>query len=194
MPKQTPVIPQVFQLKITVRGLRPPIWRRLLVSSDTDLGKLHQILQVLMGWADYHLHQFTAAGREYSLPMFQLGATDERRVKLGHLITGPNFGMEYEYDFGDSWEIAIVVEKILPFDDKEPLPRVIAGKRAGPLEDSGGPWGYADLVRILKDPSDPEYAERMEWIFGEEWQEEGAVFDAEKFDMESLNKELSQLR
>lgn len=194
MPGQDPVVPQIFQLKMTVCDIRPPIWRRLLVSSDTNLGKLHGMLQLLMGWQNYHMHQFTVAGREYSLPVFGLGVADERRVKLGHLITAPKARILYMYDFGDSWEIEIVVEKILPFDGTEPLPRLIAGKRSGPLEDCGGPWGYEHLIEVLKDPKDPDYEELAEWVFGDEEPEDGVAFDAEAFDMEGFNKALKVFR
>ena len=47
--------PDIYQVKVTLEGIRPPIWRRILVTSDTTLGKLHSILQVVMGWDDYHL-------------------------------------------------------------------------------------------------------------------------------------------
>ncbi|MBL8146890.1 MAG: plasmid pRiA4b ORF-3 family protein [Anaerolineae bacterium] len=195
MPEKAAITPEIYQLKVTVRHSKPPIWRRMLVSSDTNLGKLHRILQVLFAWEDSHLHQFTAAGRQYSNPMFQLeDVSDERRVKLGQMALGPKSKILYEYDFGDSWEVEIIVEKVLPFDDKQPLPFIVDGKLAGPLEDSGGIWGYMDLVRILNDPSDPRYEERMGWIFGYEEPEEGAHFDAEAFDKDALNKELRSLR
>ena len=195
MPEKAAITPEIYQLKVTIRHSMPKIWRRVLVSSDTNLGKLHRILQVLFSWDDYHMHQFTAAGRRYADPMFQLDdVRDERRVKLGQIVTGPKFKILYEYDFGDSWEIEIIVEKVLPFDDKQPLPLVVKGERAGPMEDSGGIWGYQELVEILSDPNHPEYAERMEWIYGDEEPGEDIRFDAEAFDIDALNKRVAALK
>jgi hypothetical protein len=194
MPKETSVTPQIFQLKATVRGVKPPIWRRLLVSSDMNLGKLHRSLQVLFGWDNFHMHAFTVGGEHFSLPEYELDAGDERRVKLGQLITKPKQKILYEYDFGDSWEVEIVVEKILPFDETKALPFVTEGERAGPLEDSGGVWRYMALVEILKDPSHPEYEERAMWVYGDEVPDEGDAFDAEAFDKDAMNARLHTLR
>ena len=60
MPQSSNV--SVYQFKVTLNGSKPPIWRRIQVRSDTTLYKLHRILQVVMGWSDYHLHQFVIRG------------------------------------------------------------------------------------------------------------------------------------
>jgi hypothetical protein len=90
------------------------------------------------------------------------------------------------YDFGDNWEHVILVEKILPIDKKTQYPICLAGKRSGPPEDCGGPWGYMDLLNVLNDPNDPEYDERIEWI--------GEDFDSELFDAEEINVRLRSIR
>ena len=58
---------EVFQLKVTLEGIRPPIWRRIQVRGEMSLFKLHKILQVVMGWQDYHLHQFSIEDECYSV-------------------------------------------------------------------------------------------------------------------------------
>ncbi len=194
MPRKIVSTPEIYQIKVTLRHSKPPIWRRLLVSSDTNLGKLHRILQVVMEWNDYHLHLFNVAERTYASPAFELDADDERRVKLSQITTVPKFKFSYEYDFGDSWELELVIEKILPFDPGQQLPQVIAGQRASPLEDSGGVWGYQHLVEVLNNPADPRHSEMIDWVFGDEEPEEGFHFDAEAYDLDAVNEALRSLR
>ena len=181
--KQSPI----YQMKITLRDSKPPIWRRVLASADTSLEKLHQILQIAFGWTDSHLHQFIKEGQHYSLPEYGLGeygheVRNERRVKLSQLGLEPKRKFYYEYDFGDSWEHEIVVEKILEAEAGISYPRCIGGKRACPPEDCGGIWGYKRMLEVISDASDPEHESMKEWLEG--------PFDPEHFDAEEANKEL----
>lgn len=177
----------VYQLKATLRHVRPPVWRRILVPADTKLPKLHRILQVVMGWHDSHMHAFRFKGEQYGLSgrdfpdMFK----SERNVRLDQ-IAGPRARFVYEYDFGDSWEHDIVVEKILPAEQGKHYPLCVAGKRACPPEDCGGVLGYENLVEIMSNPDHEEYAEMSEWL--------GGVFDPEAFHLEVVNDELRSLR
>jgi len=182
----------IYQLKVTLLDSKPPIWRRLLVSGDTTLPTLHQILQVAMGWEDAHLHQFYVGERRYSMPLEDLEVEDERRVKLRDLVLGEGFKFVYEYDFGDSWEHRVLVEKILSPDPTQPLPSFVTGKlpicikgkQACPPEDVGGIWGYDTFLEALKDPSHPDHAMYREWI--------GGTFDPEAFHLDAVNARLSQ--
>ena len=125
----------VFQLKITLQESKPPIWRRIQVRGSTTLSKLHQILQTVMGWTDSHLHQFIVDGVYYGIPdpdWSDLEIKSERRVKLGQIVTAGKDRFVYEYDFGDSWEHVIVVEKVLPAEPGVRYPTCLAGKRACP--------------------------------------------------------------
>lgn len=83
----------------------------------------------------------------------------------------------YVYDFGDSWEHEIRLEKILP-REKRKYPACIAGKRACPPEDCGGIWGYEEFLEIIKDPEHEEYEDMLDWVGGE--------FDPEHFDIEDV--------
>lgn len=180
----------VYQVKITLHGSKPPIWRRILVSSEITLAQLHNIIQDAMGWNDSHLHMFDIHGVEYSTPspyyghdhLRELGAKSTLKVKLTqlNLVEGEKF--RYEYDFGDSWEHVILIEKILPPDPKQNTPVCIAGKRACPPEDIGGIWGYDDFLEIIKESTHPEHDDYMEWVGGD--------FDSEAFDLEAINKRL----
>ncbi len=118
----------VYQLKVTLEGIRPPIWRRIQVRGDITLHKLHEILQVVMGWEGYHLHQFIVGEESYSEiskenDIFADEFKNEKRAKLNEIAPVENFKFIYEYDFGDSWYHDILVEKILqPEEDlKHPI-------------------------------------------------------------------------
>ncbi|HJH32296.1 MAG TPA: plasmid pRiA4b ORF-3 family protein [Methanosarcinaceae archaeon] len=149
----------VFQLKVTLNYVKPPIWRRIQVTGDITLSKLHQVIQVVMGWDDEHLHHFVIDGTIYDEPdpdgMFD--GINERTVTLGELVPDEKTKFLYEYDFGDSWKHTILVEKILPFDPDVCYPTCIKGKRACPPEDCGGVYGYYRILDVLEDPGDPEY-------------------------------------
>jgi hypothetical protein len=182
----------IYQIKITLRDSKPPIWRRLLISSETTLARLHRIIQEAMGWEDYHLHMFEFGEERYSAPMpgdpyhlQELQMKSTNRVKLNTLITEEGAKFRYEYDFGDSWEHIILLEKILSPDPQQPLPSCIKGKRACPPEDVGGIWRYDFFLEALKDPNHPQHVMYTEWI--------GGSFDPEAFDLGEVNKRLRGL-
>ena len=184
---QRSTTPVVYQIKVTLKGSRPPIWRRIQVTSETTLARLHRILQRVMGWEDYHLYQFMVGGMEYSDPkvLEEMEGHDARRVTLGTLVRGVKSKFLYEYDFGDRWEHEILVEKILPRDEGKSYPLCLAGKRACPPEDCGGIWGYGDFVKAIRDPKHHEHEEMLEWVGGE--------FDPDVFDLDEVNRELQRL-
>jgi len=180
----------VYQLKITLMDFEPVIWRRVQVKGGIRLRKLHSIIQAVMGWEDYHLHKFEIGGIEYSVPfpgdMFDMEMEDERRVTLGRLAPEEGDRFLYEYDFGDSWEHEILVEKILPPDPKVRYPICLEGERACPPEDVGGVWGYEEFLEAIKNPDHSEHEDYLEWV--------GERFDPEEFDLEKTNKELRSVR
>jgi len=189
MPAQkAPAGQTIYQLKVTLRGSKPPIWRRLQVRSDITLAKLHQILQVAMGWTDSHMHQFIVGGTYYGVPSkeLDLDVKSERTAKLDRIAPAEKSHFGYEYDFGDDWIHEVLVEKILPPAEGVHYPVCITGKRAGPPEDCGGIWGYEELLAAIRDPQNPEHEEMLEWV--------GDDFDPEAFDLDAVNAELRQLR
>ena len=99
---------KICQLKITLNGSRPPIWRRVQIPCDITLAKLHRIIQVAMGWYDSHLHQFIVGKTYYGVPSLDefsdLEIKDERKVRVDQVRSNPKQKMVYEYDFGDGWE------------------------------------------------------------------------------------------
>jgi len=180
--------PDIYQVKVTLDGIRPPIWRRILVTSDTTLSKLHRILQVVMGWADYHLHQFIINGTYYGIhdPDLMFDLKDEEKMRLDMVVLQEQKKFIYEYDFGDSWYHNILIEKILSLDTKKHYPVCIKGKRACPPEDCGGEGGYYYFLEAIQDPDHPEHEEMLEW--------EGGSFDPEAFDIDEVNRILKKIR
>lgn len=171
---------KAYQLKVTLRHTKPPIWRRLEVRGDTILGRLHDMLQVAMGWSDSHLHQFLVKGVLYGVPEpdWGLDVKDEAKVRLDQVLRKPKDKLIYEYDFGDGWEHDVVVEQVLPIEPgRERYPLVTGGRRACPPEDCGGIMGFYRLLQILGDPEHPEHEEMLEWAGGEY---EPARFDADE--------------
>lgn len=177
----------VYQLKITLKDFRPPIWRRVQVNSDITLGKLHQIIQAAMGWTNSHLHGFSIGGVEYGqpLPELDLEIKNEQRIKLSKVVTGEKQKFFYTYDMGDSWEHEILVEKVLPHDPLVRYPVCITGKRACPPEDCGGVWGYADFLEAIQQPDHPEHESMLEWV--------GGAFDPDAFILSEVNQLLQQI-
>src|SRR5690606_35273942 len=136
----------IYQLRVTLLNISPPIWRRLLVPADMPLKRFHDTLQIAMGWHDCHLHQFIVGDGDvrYGVPDPELDPAmkKEAGVKLKTLLPKPGAKLIYEYDFGDAWEHEIVLEELLPWPEEPLLPRCIAGERACPPENSGGYPGY----------------------------------------------------
>lgn len=180
----------VYQLKITLKDIRPPIWRRVHVHSDITLAQLHWVIQLAMGWTNSHLHSFSIQGIEYGVPMPDLGfdeldLQDEQLVKLSRLVPGEKFKFSYLYDFGDSWEHEVLVEKVLPREPDISYPVCIKAKRACPPEDCGGAWGYPEFLEVIKDPEHPEHEELLEWV--------GGFFDPEEVELGEINAQLKMI-
>ncbi|NDJ26280.1 recombinase family protein [Nostoc sp. B(2019)] len=176
----------IYQLKITLKNIRPPIWRRIQVLSSTTLQQLHLIVQEVMGWDNYHMHQFSIAGIDYGQPEPEFNVRSEKTVILRQVVKGEKSKFFYTYDFGDSWEHEILVEKELPSTPDTNYPVCITGKRACPPEDCVGSWGYAELLEIITSPSHPEYEERMEWV--------GESFNPDTFDINEVNQRLRKFQ
>jgi hypothetical protein len=180
--------PQAYQLKITLKYSKPPIWRRLLVADDSTLEYLHHVIQAAMGWENDHLHQFIVNDRYFGPRhgyMRMDDVEDEGRIRLREIAPAEGSRFLYEYDFGDGWEHVILVEKILPRDPEQPLPVCLKGVRACPPEDIGGVWGYDAFLEAIRDPEHPEHDDYAEWV--------GESFDPEAFDLEAVNATLSRM-
>ena len=176
-----------YRLKVTLRGSRPAIWRRVEVNADVSLFGLHQILQVVMGWTDSHLHEYRRGSTCYgqSDPEFGMRGENERRIRLREVLRKPKDRMVYEYDFGDGWEHDVVLESSgLPVEGG-PEVRVVAGRGACPPEDVGGIGGYYRFLEAIADPKDPEHKGMLEW---------SGPFDPDAFDVDDINEYFRKTR
>jgi Plasmid pRiA4b ORF-3-like protein len=180
----------MYQLQVTLKESHPPIWRRIQVP-DCTLGQLHQVLQIVMGWDDSHLHQFIIRGDYYG-PLdlddvhSEMATGDEETISISQVAKMERkVRFIYEYDFGDSWQHEIVLEKILKPEPKVSCARCIEGARACPPEDVGGIWGYAALLEAISDPNHEDHDGTVDWV--------GDDFDPEEFDLNAVNRKLRKL-
>lgn len=171
----------IYQLKVTLKYIRPPIWRRFVIASSESLADLHIVLQIVMGWTDSHLHEFSREKERYGVPDadFPSDIHNESKFRIDQLLKEEKDKLLYAYDFGDGWDHEVVLEKILPFDTKTKLPTCLKGSRACPPEDIGGAPGYDMLLEAIADPNHSEHAGILEWL--------GEPFDPEQFDLTEVN-------
>jgi hypothetical protein len=178
-------VTSVHRLKVMLRNIRPPIWRRIEAPSNVTLAYLHEILQIAISWTDYHLHDFQVGDVVYGSPiqLEELLDQDEGKARLADVAPQPGDRLRYRYDFGDGWEHEIVVEAVGPPKEGVRYPICLAGKRACPPEDCGGPWGYAQMLEAIADPSHPMHKDVLQWL--------GGPIDPETFDPEEVNRRLA---
>jgi len=149
----------LYQFKITLLGIDPPIWRRIQIK-DCTLDELHEHIQTAMGWENAHLHDFEIKGKRYGDPELiddgfaDFECEDSTRTRISDIVpkSGKPFTFKYEYDFGDSWEHEILFEGFPPVDSKAKYPLCLEGARDCPPEDVGGVWEYSDFLEALADP------------------------------------------
>ena len=178
----------VYQFKITLDEIEPPVWRRIQVPGSYTFWDLHVAIQDAMGWLDYHLHEFeifnpvTGRGDRIGIPGDE---TDDWswepgwELAISDYFTSSNKHAVYRYDFGDDWVHHIHFEKDLSRDNHVNYPRCIDGQRACPPEDCGGPSGYERFLEAIRDPEDDEHDEYLVWV--------GGSFDAEAFDAAAVS-------
>lgn len=179
----------VYQLKVGLKGAKPPIWRRLEVPADISLDRLHDIIQVAFGWDGSHLHVFETPYGDFGIADAELRHRPADEVSLAQVLPDPRSKITYVYDFGDEWRHEILVEKVLEPDESVTYPRCTGGRRATPPEDCGGIWSYADMLDVLADPAHPEHANTLEWL----GLDNAAAFDPSAFDAPAITKALTSL-
>lgn len=173
--------PKIYQLKISLTGTSPLVWRRIQIPGTFSLSELHTIIQLSMGWSGFHLHGFAINGTHFGPRNRDEDTADLEGEEWKPIQTlGPvGSAFRYTYDFGDNWEHDIVVEEILdPTPDKK-YPLCLGGEGACPPEDCGGPEAYDRLLKILANRLHPEREEMRAWV--------GRDFEPTSFDLTSVN-------
>ena len=193
--RQPPAQVAALQLHVSLNDIEPPIWRRFWVEETITLGRLHEVLQIVMGWENYHLHQFITGERfeeklyytppwddGFEDPEFTVRQRDETRVKARSILPLVQGSVTYEYDLGDSWEHTLLLEKVVLINPMEQwLPWCIDGRRACPPEDVGGTGGYDSFLQTIADPAHPEHSAMLQW---------GQNHEPERFDRKAVNNAL----
>jgi hypothetical protein len=183
---------QVLQFKIELMEIEPLIWRRIQVPADYNFWDLHVAIQDSMGWLDYHLHHFGIKGKgkrseiQIGIPDFE-GLEDMPEVFPGWeimvMVYFNDLGVEaeYHYDYGDSWVHKVKLEGYMYREKNIRYPICTGGERACPPEDCGGVYGYYNVIKVLSNPKNPDYAEIKVWA-GKKW-------NPEKFDKNDIKFE-----
>jgi hypothetical protein len=173
-----------YQFRVTLKGIAPPVWRRIVVPGTYTFWDLHVAIQDSMGWLDCHLHVFRVrdprSGAEVEIGIPDPDGYDERPclpgwgVPLADYLTKVGDVADYEYDFGDSWEHEVVLEDVVPRTAGTKYPVCLDGARACPPEDCGGIPGYEEMLAVLSDPRHKEHEQTREWV--------GGRYDPSEFD------------
>ncbi len=184
-----------YRMRVSLMGMESSIWRQIETPGSLTLGDFHVVLQVVMGWHDVHLHSFTVgkgrSARTYSqvqnvlLDIYDSGDLDEESVILAEILPRKGSWFTYLYDYGDSWEHEIRVEKRWHERGTALTIRCLDGRGACPPEDSGGVWGYQDKLEMLANPKAPDTDGIREWM--------GEGFDPEAFSVDQVNQMLVPL-
>ncbi|NJC28376.1 plasmid pRiA4b ORF-3 family protein [Neolewinella antarctica] len=177
----------LLQVRVDLRGAKPPIWRRLTLPATTSMADLHRILQATFDWEGYHLHNFIYGRRFFGPADDQFSdAEPYHDIRLGDLLVEKNDSVTYWYDFGDDWHHAVKLEKVLPRKANQHHATCTAGRNAAPPEDCGGIWGYESYLEALKDGRKNEYYEDAVYALGKR-------FDPAAFSVEEINGRLSKV-
>ena len=181
-----------YLLRISLMHIEPEIWRRIIVPGTISLDRLHDVIQIVMGWQDSHLHQFTIANKNYSDdPEIKASGLDEERFRLVDLLKQKGRKFKYLYDFGDCWFHEITVE-----DSRASAPEItepvycVDGARACPPEDVGSDAGYYEFCKVMAEPDNPQHKSYLDWLTHFSTASVSMNYDPEFFSREQVNSEL----
>ena len=177
----------LYEIRVQLRDIEPPIWRVLRIPSRASLLKFHKLLQRVMGWKNYHVYLFEVEWKRYGEhpERWDSEVFNSRKITLDKIFSTGTKSFIYDYDMGDGWRHDIELLGTLEVEGKEE-PACIAGVRACPPEDCGGPPGYENLLEALADLKHEEHDELLEWV--------GGKYDPEKFDVVAVDRALKRLR
>jgi len=178
---------KVFQLRIVLEGIKPEIWRRIEIPGDSTFWDLHCAIQDSFGWQDCHLHEFHLGSGDAEVRIGILEDEDlmdeddevlpDWEITLAEHIQARETFL-YVYDFGDNWVHYLTLEKVVDAVPRKKYPICLDGECACPPEDCGGASGYAEFLKVIRNPKHPEHKEMLEWV--------GKPFDPERFDVKEV--------
>lgn len=182
-------VSSIARLKVVIDEVEPKVTRRLEVPVSMRLSRLHTVLQIVLGWTDSHLYEFSFRGIGYGIPDpdWDHRCIDARSTSLHRAIKDSGaLSFKYLYDFGDGWTHSIKIEKIEPAFPGLDYPFLIHASGRCPPEDVGGPYGYAAFLEILNDPKHPRYEQTLVWP--------GGSFDPQFVDIAAIDRKLRDLK
>jgi len=178
-----------YLLKIRLLEIEPEIWRRFVVPADITLDRLHDVIQIVMGWTDSHLHEFTIGKKRYTeYPKSKEDGLEDGKYHLVNLIKQKGRTFTYLYDFGDKWEHEVLLEDSHYFNPELQHPiECLDGARACPPEDVGGVEEFFEFCRVLKDPTDEEHEHYRQWSSRYPFYSD---YEMERFEIDKVNWQL----
>ena len=181
-------MPKIYEIRVELLDLEPVVWRIILVPDDMPLVGLAAVIQGAVGWQASHMFGFEIAGKRYDIKFDGDDLDDTKSIAMEGVIVRdvlkPGVDAMFQYDFGDDWwhRLDVIAHREVAKGDKPP--RCLGGERAGPPEDSGGPFGYLDMLEAANDPGHPDHEDIREWL---------GDFDPERFDTKKANREISKI-
>jgi Plasmid pRiA4b ORF-3-like protein len=183
-----PQVPSsVVRLRIVLLEVIPPVWRRVQVPANLTLRRLHSVLQCAMGWPETESHLFRVGPVLYGKPANAADPLkDSRWATVGDIVALGTPSFSYELGAMDRWEHEVRIEAVTEGNEGNQRPVCLAGERACPPEDCGGPEDYVNRVADLERPS-PVSAGQIAGTLRPK-------FDPDRLDLEAVNRALSWLR
>lgn len=182
------MIEPIARIRIEIEDTNPLVWRELDVPLSTTLAMMHDIIQVVMRWWDYHLYEFEIGDRIYGVPssdddLYERKVYKASGLRLATVLERGIREFRYVYDFGDNWRHRITVLDVRHGDADVEYPRFIAGARRAPPEDVGSTSGFEEFLEAATDPEHEQHARMLEWYDG--------PFDPDDIDEQRLHMIIS---
>ena len=181
---------RLFLLKIKLLDITPEIYRKFAVPASITLDRLHDVIQIVMGWKDLHMHGFNIAMQSYTEnPQTTDDGSHEGLFRLIDLIEEPEKTFEYLYDFEYCWqhEITLLDNRYSNSNLQVPL-HCMEGAQACPPENVGGVPGYYEFCQVLKNQDHEKHSYYKNWYAGLTWYD--GTFDGDTYPIKKVNAEL----
>ena len=180
---------RIARVRISLAEIEPEIWRVVAMPLSMNLKGLHDVIQAVFSWQDYHLFEFRVGEKLYGIPEpeedFDRKVMHAKLVKLKTLLAKGIARFDYVYDFGDNWNHEIVIESVGEAESALKYPRFLEGARRAPPEDVGGTHGYYRFLKALANPRHRDHRELIAWY--------GGPYDPEDLDLFNMRLRLGAI-
>ncbi len=180
---------KIARIRISLAEIEPEIWRRIEVPVSLHLKGLHDVIQAVFGWQDYHLFEFHIGEKIYGIPApeedYGRKVLQARGVRVAALVAKGIERFDYVYDFGDGWQHIVAIEAVGEADPTLLYPRFVDGARRGPPEDVGGVPGYERFLQAVANRRHPEHRRLITWY--------GGPYDPDDIDLAGLRLRLAAI-